>query len=193
MKSSIKNMILSLLGITFVASASVAVIYQLTKDPIAQAKQAAVELSLQEVLPSFDQNTKVSLVVDELPVDIYTATKGGEVVGYAVQCSTKIGYSGLFTLMVGVNPDFEVLGVNVLSHSETPGLGSNMTVADNALISSIRGRSLETLDIRVRKDGGEVDALTGATITSRAYGDAVMRGFKALKDLLINEEGRDNE
>lgn len=181
-------MILSLLGITFVASAGVAVIYEVTKEPIEIAKQAAIELSLSNVLPAFDNNSKESLTIDELPVDIYRATREGELVGYAIQCSTKSGYSGLFTLMVGLSPNFEVLGVNVLSHSETPGLGSNMTVEGNSLISSIKGHSLESIDIRVRKDGGQVDALTGATVTSRAYGDAVMRGFRALKELLKEED-----
>lgn len=184
-------MILSLFGITLVASAGVAVVYEITKEPIAAAQQAAVELSLTEVLPAFDGNTKQSVVVDELPIEVYTATNGGEVVGYAVQTATKQGYSGLITMMVGISPANEVMGVSILSHAETPGLGSKMCDEGNALITSVKGASLESFNLSVKKDGGDVDALTGATISSRAYCDAIARAYAALK--LVKEKGESNE
>ncbi len=191
MKSTLLNMILSLFGITLVASAGVAVIYETTKEPIAAAQQAAVELSLTNVLPAFDESVKEVIVVDDFNIEIYTASMGGEVVGYAVQSATKQGYSGLITLMVGISPADEVLGVSILSHAETPGLGSKMCDEGNPLIESIGGKSLETTNLTVKKDGGDIDALTGATITSRAYGDAVARAYKALK--LVKEKGESNE
>lgn len=183
MKSTLLNMILSLFGITLVASAGVAVIYETTKEPIAAAQQAAIELSLTNVLPPFDKSEQQELTLDELPIVVYTATKGGEIVGYAVQSATKQGYSGLVTMMVGISPSDEVLGVSILSHAETPGLGSKMCDEGNSLITSIEGKSLSTLNLHVKKDGGDVDALTGATISSRAYCDAVTRAYTALKQV----------
>lgn len=189
MESTLKNMILSLFGVTFLASTCVALVYMVTKEPIQAAEQAAIELSLTNVLPSFDMSEKSSLMVDDLPIDVYTATKGDKVVGYAVKSSSKSGYSGLITLMVGIDPSSKVLGVSVLSHKETPGLGSKMTEANNSLIKSVKGESLSKIDLRVKKDGGDIDALSGATITSRAYGDAIKRAYTALQTV----KERDNE
>ncbi len=194
MKSTLLNMVLSLFGITLIASAGVAGVYELTKEPIAAAKSAAVRESLTMVLPEFDNSEMESVVVDELPIDIYTATNGGKVVGYAVQSATKLGYSGLITMMVGIDPDGELLGVSVLSHNETPGLGGNIDNDDNAVIYSIQGKSLEAIaDLKVTKDGGDVDALTGATITSRAYLDAVKRAYSALLEQALIKRGGGNE
>lgn len=181
MQSTLKNMILSLLGITFVASAAVAIVSSVTAEPIRVAQQAAVDRSLEEVLPPFESNFMESVVVDGLAIDIYTALDGNSnVVGFAVKSQTKKGYSGNITLMVGLTPTFEVIGVSVLSHAETPGLGSKMVDEGNPLITSIERQSLESFDLRVKKDGGEVDALSGATVTSRAYCDAIGRGYGAL-------------
>lgn len=181
MESSLKNMILSLFGVTFIASTCVALVYTVTKEPIQAAEQAAIELSLTNVLPSFETNIKSSLMVDDLPIDVYTASKGNKVVGYAVKSSSKAGYSGMITLMVGISTDDKLLNVSVLSHKETPGLGSKMADEGNSLIKSVKGASLSKIDLRVKKDGGDVDALSGATISSRAYGDAIERAYTALQ------------
>ncbi len=174
-------MILSLFGITLVASAGVAGVHEMTKEPIAEAQRVAVEMSLMAVLPEFDSSEKESLTVDDLPIEVYTATKDGEVVGYAVQSCTKLGYSGLITLMVGVDTEGSLLGVSVLGHNETPGLGAKMVDEGNSLVTGVMGKNLTDIDrLRVRKDGGDVDALTGATITSRAYIDAIKRAYSAL-------------
>ncbi len=183
MESTLKNMICSLLGITMVTSASVGYVYQLTAEPIAQAKESATQEALKMVLPEFDSNVISESTIDELPTIIYTASKGDDVVGYAVKSISKQGYAGAITLMVGISPKGDLLDVNVLSQNETPGLGSKMKDADNSLIRSVKGRNISKLDLRVKKDGGDIDALTGATISSRAYGDAISRAFKAVADL----------
>ncbi|MFI3305252.1 MAG: RnfABCDGE type electron transport complex subunit G [Rikenellaceae bacterium] len=194
MKSTLLNMVLSLFGITLIASAGVAGVYELTKEPIAAAKSAAVRESLTMVLPEFDKSEMESVTVDELPIDIYTASMGGEVVGYAVQSATKLGYSGLITMMVGVDPEGELLNVSVLSHNETPGLGGDIDNDNNSLIFSVQGKSLEAIDdLRVTKDGGDVDALTGATITSRAYIDVIKRAYSALSEQALVKKGGSNE
>lgn len=177
-------MVLSLLGVTFVTSACVAMVQKITADPIAAAQLAATEAALTMVLPEFDSNKMKSTTVNNLPIDIYTAKKDGEVVGYAVKSMTKSGYAGVITVMVGISPEGELINVNVLSHSETPGLGSHLTDPDNVVLASIKGKKIADVDLRVTKDGGEVDALSGATISSRAYIDAIVRAYEAVKSKL---------
>lgn len=180
MKNTLINMVLVLGGISLIASAGVGYVYKVTEEPIALAAEANTKAALGEVLPAFDGVEGTDLVMDEIPVRVHTATDAsGAVVGYAVETATKNGFSGVFSLMVGFTPDGKVLGVKVLQHAETPGLGDKMTAEGNALFGSIEGRNVGEMDLRVTKDGGEVDALTAATITSRAYVDAVGRAYNA--------------
>ena len=191
MKSTLFNMTAVLLGITLVASAGVGVVNMITVEPIAQAKQAATEAALKEVLPEFDETVVGELSIDELPVVVYTATKGGEVAGYAVQTMTKQGFGGIVRLMVGFTPAGEVINVNVLEQSETPGLGTKMADEGNPLISSIKGQQLAEKKLVGGKHGGDVDALTAATISSRAYVDAINRAWMAYRSVASGTEPTD--
>ena len=181
MKSTLLNMVAVLFGITLVASAGVGAVYTITAEPIAAAKAKAVAEALEAVLPSFDESTNTELEVGGLPVVAYTATAGGEVVGYAVETQTKQGFNGVVKLMVGFLPSGEVNNVNVLEQSETPGLGTNMCNEDNPLLKSFKGRNPAQMNMAVKKDGGDVDALTAATISSRAYVDAMSRAYETYK------------
>lgn len=180
MKNSLLNMILVLGGITLVASAAVGLVYKVTAEPIALAKEANTKTALGEVLPAFDESVAAELTLDDMPIVVYTATKGVETVGYAVETATKNGFSGMFKLMVGFTPDGRVYSVKVLEHAETPGLGSKMEGTDNPLFNSFKDRNPSEMKLSVKKDGGDVDALTAATITSRAYVDAIARAFNAM-------------
>ena len=186
MKSTLVNMTAVLFGITLVASAGVGVVNMITEEPIALAKEAATKAALTEVLPAFDTTEEQTLEIDQLPITVYTATKEGQVAGYAVQTMTKQGFNGVVRLMVGFTPEGEVVNVNVLEQSETPGLGTKMADEGNVLLGSIQGQKLENKKLvdgklAVRKDGGDVDALTAATISSRAYVDAVNRAWMAYR------------
>lgn len=196
MKSTLFNMTAVLFGITLISSAGVGVVNMITVEPIAAAKQAATTAALTEVLPTFDETTTEELTIDEMPIVVYTATKGGAVAGYAVQTMTKQGFSGVVRLMVGFTPDGEVVNVNVLEQAETPGLGTKMTEEGNPLLMSIKGQRLEEKQLvdgrlAVRKDGGDVDALTAATISSRAYVDAVNRAWMAYRSVAKGETPTD--
>ncbi|MEG2613883.1 MAG: RnfABCDGE type electron transport complex subunit G [Alistipes sp.] len=183
MKSTLINMVTVLFTITLLASAGVGVVNMITLEPIAQAKEAAVVEALNKVLPAFENSTSEELTIDELPIVVYTATAAdGSVVGYAVQSATKNGFGGMIKMMVGFSPAGEVLNVNVLEQAETPGLGTKMCDEGNPLLLSVKGKNLETMQLvegklAVRKDGGDVDALTAATISSRAYCDAMNRAW----------------
>ncbi len=185
-------MVLSLLGVTLVCSASVAIVQGVTLEPIAKAQEAATKRALAEVLPEFDDSKVRSKEVGGRPVDVYTAKSGGDVVGYAVKSMTNMGYGGEIVVMVGIAPDGELLNVSVLKHNETPGLGSILTEPDNIVLASLKGRKFTSDDkMSVKKDGGDVDALSGATISSRAYCDAIMRAYDAVEKEL--KKGGRNE
>ena len=183
MKSTLKNMTAVLFGITLVASAGVGVVNMITAEPIAAAKEAATVAALNEVLPAFDETTNAELTIDELPITVYTATKEGVVSGYAVQTMTKQGFGGTIRMMVGFTPDGEVVNVNVLEQSETPGLGTKMADEGNPLITSFKGKNPADMKLAVKKDGGDVDALTAATISSRAYVYAMNLACTAYKNV----------
>ncbi|MFI3332869.1 MAG: RnfABCDGE type electron transport complex subunit G [Rikenellaceae bacterium] len=192
MKSTLINMVLVLLAITAIASASVGGIYILTKEPIAIATENAKKEALAQVLPSFDETTLSSVSLDGLDLELYTATLGGEVVGYAINTATMSGFSGLFRLMVGVDTEGKVINVNVLSHSETPGLGSKMADEGNSLLMSIKDKKLGDINWAMSKNGGDIDALTAATISSVAYADAVERAMRAYNQV-ANQETESQE
>ena len=190
MESTLKNMVLTLFVITLVASALLGVVYSVTKEPIEIAKIARTTNALAEVLPDFDNSpvgTKIQVQVPEeeggVPQDayIYTAKQGEEVVGYAVETTSQNGFSGEIKLIVGFKPDGEIVNIQVLQHKETPGLGSKMTQPGNKLLVSFVGKNPANLKMSVKKDDGDIDALTASTISSRAYVDAVDRAYRALK------------
>lgn len=196
MKSTLVNMTAVLFGITLVASAGVGAVNMITAEPIAQAEQAAKVEALKVVLPPFDQTAPEALTIDDMPITVYTATKGGQVAGYAVESMTKNGFGGAISMMVGFTPDGEVVNVNVLRQAETPGLGTKMADKENVLLGSIQGKKLETMKLvdgklAVKKDGGDVDALTAATISSRAYVDAINRAWMAYRSVASGEAPSD--
>ncbi len=141
MKSTLLNMTAVLFGITLVASAGVGFVNMITVEPIAAAKEAATLAALNEVLPAFDATTTEELTIDDMPITVYTATAGGSVSGYAVQSMTKQGFGGVVRLMVGFTPEGEVVNVNVLEQTETPGLGTKMADEGNVLLASVKGRN----------------------------------------------------
>lgn len=186
MKSTLINMVAVLFTITLIASAGVGAVNMITVEPIAAAKAAATEAALGEVLPAFDATETTDLEIDDMPIKVYTAKQGEEVVGYAVETMTKQGFSGVVKLMVGFLTDGTINNVNVLQQAETPGLGTKMCDEGNPLLAGVKGKE-GTATFRVKKDGGEVDALTAATISSRAYLDAVNRACVAMMNVTGQE------
>ena len=179
MKSTLFNMVAVLFTITLIASAGVGAVNMITEEPIAAAKAAATTAAVANVLPEFEQNQVSEQEIDGMTIKVYTAISGESVVGYAVESMTKSGFGGAIRMMVGFLPDGKIFNVNVLEQAETPGLGTKMCDEGNTLISSIKDKDADELKFSVKKDGGELDALTAATISSRAYYDAVARAYKA--------------
>lgn len=181
MKSSLKNMVLVLFTITLLSSAAVGGVYMLTKEPIAQAKVAAVNNALKQVLPEYESTTSQTIEVAELPIVTHTATVADKAVGYAVESISKNGFGGAVRLMVGFDAEGKILNINVLEQKETPGLGTKMADEGNVLLLSLKNKNAAEVNMTVKKDGGDIDALTAATISSRAYAEAVAVAYEAYK------------
>ena len=181
MESSLKNMVLVLFTITLLSSAAVGGVYTITKEPIAQAKIAAVNNALKQVLPEYEATTSQTIEVNDMAVEAYTATVADKAVGYAIKSSSKNGFGGAISLMVGFDTEGNIININVLEQKETPGLGTKMADEGNALQASLVGKNAGKVNLTVKKDGGDIDALTAATISSRAYAEAVAIAYEAFK------------
>ena len=181
MKSSLKNMVLVLFSISLIASLCLGLVNMITEEPIAAAKLAAEQEAIKKVLPEFDAVEPITL--DSLNVVVNKATKGEEVVGYAIKSEAN-GFGGVIKLMVGFDTKGTILYVDVLEQKETPGLGTKMAIEGDTIknpLSKLNGKSAPKLDFRVKKEGGDVDALTAATISSKAYATAVEQAYNVFK------------
>ena len=174
-KSNLTNMVL-VLGLTCLfCSAVLGGAYVLTKEPIDKAAAEKTNKAISQVLPHF---TEVNYNEEG---HYYTATDGDKLVGYAIE-STTVGFGGPLTLIVGVTPDGVVYNTSVLSHSETPGLGAKCNT-DQKFMDQWRGFDPSVKKLSVKKDGGDVDAITASTITSRAYTVAVSNALEVFESL----------
>ena len=190
MKSTLKNMVVVLFAITAISAFLVASVNNLTKETIAATNQAAKDKAKLEVLPTVDGEVILTDTVREISdfeVRVTTVKRKADntLVGYAVEAPsiTRGGYADRITLMVGFVEQGDsalIHGVKVLSQKETPGLGANMTKPGNKLEASImRQNNPQKMVFEVKKvdPNGSFDALTGSTISSRAYVNAVETAY----------------
>ena len=185
LKSTLPNMLLSLTGICLIAGAILAGVNAFTAGPIAVAKAAALEEAIKAVAPEFDnkptEEAYMAVTADGDSLKIYPAKKGDETVGGAVESNTLKGFGGEIKVIVGFDMKGTILNYSVLEHAETPGLGAKMQEwfrMDKGQ-QSILGRAVPADGLKVAKDGGDVDAITAATISSRAFLNAVNRAYSA--------------
>lgn len=184
-ESTFFNMVTALLAVTLLASSLLGFIYELTKEPIAIAGAAKKNQAIGSVLPEFDNDPGGESYTVETPegeLVFYPATNDGEHVGTAVETFTNRGFSGTIKLMVGLLPDGTINGIEVLEHAETPGLGDKMESDKSDFSDQFEGKDPAEFSLSVEQDGGDIDGITAATITSRAYADAVQRAWNAYKN-----------
>ena len=170
-QSSFKNMTLCLFAVCLVASALLAAVYAITKEPIEVAEHNKTISAIAQVVPEFEgEPVSDTIEVSGKKYPYYVVSKGGQPVGYAINTSS-VGYGGPLSLMVGMTADRVIYNTTVLSQSETPGLGAKCVEPEFA--DQFRNWNPEEKTLAVTKDGGDVDAITASTITSRAYSKAV--------------------
>ena len=168
-KSSFKNMTICLFAICVVCSSLLAGVYALTKEPIDAAARAKNEAAIMEVLPDAAVTVEEERTV-EFEGASYTYNLAYDEQGNTVGCAINVapvGFGGPISIKVGFDANGVIWNTKVLSQAETPGLGAKCV--EPAFSSQFKGFDPAAKKLSVKKDGGDVDAITASTITSRAY------------------------
>ncbi len=184
LKSNIVNMAVSLSLISLFMSAALGFVYVKTKEPIAKAKEQKVKDAISVVVPKFNNNpNKEQNIINNLTV--FPAKENNKIVGYAIKTNSTKGFAGNIEIMIGFLPNGNIFNISILDQKETPGLGTKMKEAK--FKNQFNNKNPKSFKLSVKKDGGDVDAITAATITSRAFCDAIDKAYIALKKGGINE------
>lgn len=182
-KSSFANMVLCLGTITLVCGALLAGAYVLTEDPISEAAGNKTTQTLASVSPEFDK----SELVESPDGSVYYITYSADKVAGYVFMTEATGFGGPISVMVGFRPDGTIENTAVLSQAETPGLGAKCV--EPAFAGQFNGFDPCVKKLSVSKDGGDVDAITAATITSRAYCAALRNAVEQFRRVAANQDG----
>ena len=189
LKTRVSYQTLLLAGFALAASALLGIGDWSTRDVIELRRQENLKASLAQVIPDelYDNDLVKSTVIvptyslsNMQEILIYQARKQGCTTAVAFRLTAPDGYSGNIDMIIGIGRNGDILGVRVIAHAETPGLGDKIEIAKSDWILSFNGRSLENPTVEqwaVKKDGGEFDQFSGATITPRAVVNAVRRGL----------------
>lgn len=166
---------------SLLASTALSISYFVTKTPIEESDARAKRIFLNQVIPSnlYDNNlVKDTISVEPNPlignkknIDIYRAKKNNQVIAVIIETIAPDGYSGEIKTLVGIDQEDKILGVRVITHKETPGLGDYIEIEKSRWIKNFDLKSLDKMTEKewaVRKDGGDFDYVSGATITPRA-------------------------
>jgi electron transport complex protein RnfG len=196
----------TLLAVAMVAFGVVALVHERTRGDIEAAARAARQAQFVAVLggTSFDNDPlqdvvelrDAELLGTAAPLPVHRARLQGRTVAVIVAAVAPDGYAGPIELLVGIAPDGTVLGVRVTRHKETPGIGDLIDLRKSDWIERFAGRSLRSPEAdrwRVRRDGGDFDQFTGATVTPRAVVTAVARtlaAFERHRDALLAPAGK---
>ncbi|MGN0232971.1 MAG: RnfABCDGE type electron transport complex subunit G [Bacteroidaceae bacterium] len=176
LESTWYNMVGVLTVIAVVAGIALASVNSITREPIAAINKQTLDNGIKAVLQSESLTVQT---IDSLASDVivYRTTNGN-----AVQVTDKKGFGGDLTVLVGFADDGSIMGYQVLQSSETPGLGAKADTWFREGNGSIIGRNPGNENLTVKKDGGDVDAITASTITSRAFLRCVNNAYKALQE-----------
>jgi len=181
--STLWNMILGLGLIALIASSLLGVVYSITKEPIELAKAKKLKEAIQLVSPVFDNDPaaevyKIAIEGNDSLI-CYPIRSDGKLIATAIKSYTDNGFSGRFYIMVGIDIRGRIIQTSVLEHAETPGLGDKMEKRKSDWPDQFMDKDPEQFDIRVTKDGGDIDGITAATISSRAFCEAVDTAWRS--------------
>jgi len=163
------------------ASTALSISYFITKSPIDESDAKAKRIFLNQVIPAdlYDNNlVKDTISIEPSPmlgnkknIDVYRAKKNNQVIAVIIESVAPDGYSGEIKTLVGIDHEDKILGVRVIAHKETPGLGDYIEIDKSQWIKNFDLKSLNKVSEKqwtVKKDGGDFDYVSGATITPRA-------------------------
>lgn len=188
--STLPNMVMSLGIIGIVAGGLLGGMYAITKDPISKAEKKQLTESISEVSPSFNNSPEEdcdTVKINDKDFVIYPALENGKLNGAAVLGYTMEGFSGEVAVLCGFDAGGNVIDYRVIRHAETPGLGAKMEewFHDPTGARSVIGKNPSVQSFYVTKDkdkAGEIDAITAATISSRAFLGVMRDAYMAYRE-----------
>ncbi len=181
-----------LIALTLIAGCAgfvLSLVEGVTREPIKEQRRLQMVKALSAVLPEFDNSPDTDTVVlnngvdakgNPVEVTFYRARKSDALVGTAFKVVAPDGYSGNIEVMVGLKPDETLNAIEILAHAETPGLGAR--ISEPVFKDQFKNKGLDNADWRVKKDGGEFDQISGATISPRAIVGAVKSGLNFYRE-----------
>lgn len=191
LESTLPNMLIVLTTISVVAAALLGIMNNVTKEPIAQIEKKTLEDGIKKVILGGLEGNLTVASIDTIRKEkeeyvVYTAVDGDKPLGKAVQTAVQ-GFSPGLTVLAGFDNEGNILGYNILKHSETPGLGALApTWFQKGGKGNIIGKNPGKNNLTVSKDGGEVDAITASTITSRAFLKAINLEYNVVFDANVS-------
>ncbi|WP_086930113.1 electron transport complex subunit RsxG [Agarilytica rhodophyticola] len=209
-KSISKNSVI-LGGFALITAGVLATTFKATETKIAQAQKRAAQLALLEIVPLERHDN--DMLDDTWPIPakhaqqlgiatgeaIHIARKDGKPVAAIIPSTAPDGYSGAIKIIVGINTDGTIAGARALAHKETPGLGDKIDLNKDEWILGFNNKSLNDPVLaawKVKKDGGEFDQFTGATITPRAVVNRIKQTliyFQEHRDLIFAKSNIDEQ
>lgn len=193
-KSTLFNMIFVMLAVSALSAWLLAYVYQVTKEPIAKAKNKKALDAISEILGSFDnepfsEKTALTTSDGKYKLEMYPARENGNITSVAIKTFSDNGYGGKIEIIIGMLMDGTVIGYKVIDQKETAGLGDK--ISNKHFSEQFVGLNTYQDKIKLKKDGGEIDAITGATISSRAIIDAFDKAINAYKKFNAGAIGND--
>lgn len=190
--SSIK-LIFVMLVITIFCATILAVVYKITKNPIEDAKYSAELKAIKSVIVTdFNNNPYAErFSLDHNRIELYPARQDNIVTSIAIKTYTDNGFGGTIEIIAGFLMDGTITGYEIISHQETPGLGTKAW--EGKFHDSILGRNVAKNDFNITQDGGDIDAVTGATISSRAVVEAIKRAHDAYTKFTKRSESNEQQ
>ncbi len=178
--STFPNMVVVLTVVSLVSALALAFTYSATKEARELVQVKKTLKALEQVLPSFDNNPNDEKYRLEgaAEMEFFPAKKGDQSVGTAIRTYSDAGFNERIWLMVGFDNNNKIYNISVLEQKETPGLGTKMK--EPKFANQFNGKDPTAFKLKVKKDGGDVDAISAATISSRAFCDAVSKAYQAL-------------
>ena len=180
------ELVVVLTGICIVAGISLAKVYDITKEPIAEQRRIARMKAVNAVLPAHDNDpdqNKIQIPWEkekgkEETILIYKGLQNGQISGVSFEMA-NMGFGGELKVMMGLTIDGTIQAIEITKMAETPGLGAK--ILEPKFKKQFEGKSLQNCGFKLKKDGGDLDQVTGATISPRAVVDAIGNGLKFYK------------
>jgi electron transport complex protein RnfG len=180
LESSFINMLLSLTLVSACMAAVLALVYISTKDPIAKTEKQKTEKAIKNVIPAFDKLIIKKIAIEGSDsISLNYGYKSDSLVGIAVETYTSKGFGGKIKCVIGVLPNGNINNIGGFEMRETPGLGTKLK--DPKFLTQFLGKNPVNFKMKVKKDGGQVDAITAATVSSRAFCDAAQKAYSAIE------------